>query len=55
MKIPAKSANTVIPFSVNVDTVGVPSLKQWTFCIYMKFEGVAVRDLTSYAKIITFK
>ena len=27
LKIPAKSANTVIPFSVNVDTVGVPSLK----------------------------
>ena len=55
LKIPAKSPNTVIPFSVTVDTLGVPSLKQWTFCIYMKFEGVALSGLTSYARIITFK
>ena len=54
LKIPAKSPNTVIPFSVNVDNTGVPSFKQWTFCIYMKFEGVALPGL-SYARIITFK
>ena len=54
LKIPATSPNTEIPFSVYVDTLGVPAFKQWTFCIYMKFEGVALSGL-SYAKIITFK
>ena len=54
LKIPAKSPNTEIPFSVQKDNLGVPSLKQWTFCIYMKFEGVAL-PISSYAKIITFK
>ena len=54
LKIPANSPNTVIPFSVYVDNLGVPALKQWTFCIYMKFEGVANSELTNNAKIITF-
>ena len=54
LKIPALSDNTEIPFSVNVGTLGVPQLKQWTFCIYMKFEGVA-SSMSQYAKIITFK
>ena len=54
LKIPATSSNTVIPFSLTVDNIGVPSFKQWTFCIYMKFEGVALSGL-SHARIITFK
>ena len=54
LKTPANTPNTIIPFKIEVDSLGVPSLKQWTFCIYMKFEGVALPQL-SYAKIITFK
>ena len=54
LKTPANSPNTIIPFKIEVDTLRVPDLKQWTFCIYMKFEGVALPQL-SHARIITFK
>ena len=54
LKTPANSANTIVPFKIEVDTLAVPNLKQWTFCIYMKFEGVALPQL-NYAKIIVFK
>ena len=54
LKTPPNTANTIVPFKIEKDTLGVPNLKQWTFCIYMKYEGVALPEL-SYAKIITFK
>ena len=54
LKTPSNNAKTKIPFKIEVDTLGVPNLKQWTFCIYMKFEGVALPGLQA-AKIIDFK
>ena len=54
LKTPAITANTIIPFSLKVGTVSVANFKAWTFCIYMKFEGVALSGL-NYAKIISFK
>ena len=54
LKTPANTPNTIIPFKIEVDTLRVPDFKQWTFCIYMKFEGVAASD-SQYAKIIVFK
>ena len=31
LKTPANSANTIVPFKIEVDTLAVPNLKQWTF------------------------
>ena len=54
LKIPALTQNTVIPFKIESDTIKVKDIPAWTFCIYMKFEGVLAGG-SSQARIIMFK
>ena len=54
LKIPAKTLNTIIPFKIETDTVKVKEIPAWTFCIYMKFEGI-VAEGSSQAEIMRFK
>ena len=54
LKIPAKTLNTIIPFKIETDTTKVKELPAWTFCIYMKFEGIVAQG-SSQPIIIQFK
>ena len=54
LKIPAKTLNTIIPFKIETDTVKVKEIPAWTFCIYMKFEGI-VAQKSSQPIIMQFK
>ena len=54
LKIPARTLYTIIPFKIETGTSKVKDLPAWTFCIYMKFEGIIAGGL-SQAIIIMFK
>ena len=54
LKIPANTLNTIIPFKIEVGNTKVKDLKAWTFCIYMKFEGILAGG-SSQARIIMFR
>ena len=54
LKIPANTLNTIIPFKIQSGNIKVKDLPAWTFCIYMKFEGI-VAGGSSQARIILFK
>ena len=54
LKIPAKTMNTIIPFKIEKDKVKVKELPAWTFCVYMKFEGIVAQG-SSQPVIIQFK
>ena len=54
LKIPAKTMNTIIPFKIEKDSTKVKELPAWTFCIYMKFEGIVAQG-SSQPIIIQFK
>ena len=54
LKIPAKTLNTVIPFKIEKDNIKVKELTAWTFCVYMKFEGI-VGQGSSQPIIIMFR
>ena len=54
LKIPAKTLNTIIPFKIEKDSAKVKELPAWTFCIYMKFEGIVAQG-SSQPIIIQFK
>ena len=54
LKIPARTLNTIIPFKIENGNTKVKDLPAWTFCIYMKFEGVLAGG-SSHAIIIQFK
>ena len=54
LKIPARTLNTIIPFKIEKDNTKVKDLSAWTFCIYMKFEGILAGG-SSEAIIIQFK
>ena len=54
LKIPAKTQSTIIPFKIESGNTKVKDLPAWTFCIYMKFEGI-VAEGSSQAEIMRFK
>ena len=54
LKIPARTLNTIIPFKIESGSNKVKELPAWTFCIYMKFEGIVAQG-SSQAIIIMFK
>ena len=54
LKIPANTVNTIIPFKIESNNINVKDLAAWTFCIYMKFEGV-VAGISTQRRIILFK
>ena len=54
LKIPALSQSTIIPFKIETGTTKVKDIPAWTFCIYMKFEGILAGG-SSQARIIMFK
>ena len=54
LKIPANTVNTKIPFKIESNNIKVRELPAWTFCIYMKFEGIVAAG-SSQARIIMFK
>ena len=54
LKIPAKTLNTIIPFKIESGNTKVKELPAWTFCVYMKFEGIVAQG-SSQPIIIMFK